>query len=156
MKTAGYQKHIRHAEHSGRDGVMRIIAVLTAVYVVLAACLSPSPEAHAAETGAGGVPDAGITANGTDGAQDDGNSAGGTDGPQDDGNSAGGTNGPQNDGNSAGSTDWTLDTGGVLTILSDAGMANWISNSKNTKKEKITQAVISDGVTYIETGAFQG
>ena len=185
MKTAGYQKHIRHTEHSGRDGVMRIIAVLTAVSVVLAACLSPSPEAHAAETGAGGTEgpkddgnsaggtegpqdggnttggadgpqDGGNTTGGTDGPQDDGNSAGGTDGPQDDGNSAGGTDGAQDDGNSAGSIDWTLDENGLLTILSDAGMADWISNSENTKKENITQAVISDGVTYIETGAFQG
>ncbi len=159
MKTAGYQKHIRHTEHSGRDGVMRIIVVLTAVSVVLAACLSPSPRTYAAEIiadGTEGPQDDGTTAGGTEGPQDDGNTAGGTEGPQDNGNSAGGTEGPQDDGTTAGSTDWTLDTDGVLTILSDAGMADWISNSENTKKENITQAVISDGVTYIETGAFQG
>lgn len=172
MKTAGYQKHTRHKEHGGRDGVMRVIAVLTAVSVTLAACLSPSPEAHAAETGAGGTGgaqdagndaggtggthDAGNDAGGTGGTQDAGNEAGGTGGAHDAGNDAGGTDGEPDDETGAGSTDWTLDTGGVLTILSDAGMADWISNSENTNKENITQAVISDGVTYIETGAFQG
>ena len=187
MKTAGYQKHTRHKEHSGRDGVMRIIAVLTAVSVTLAACLSPSPEAHAAETGTGaggtgGAHDAGNDAGGTDGAHDAGNDAGGTDGAHDAGNGADGTDGEPDDetgagstdgepdagigaggtdgepdaGNDAGSTDWTLDTGGVLTVLSDAGMADWIGSGTDEDREKVTQAVISEGVTGIGNGAFRG
>ena len=172
MKTAGYQKHTRHKEHSGRDGVMRIIAVLTAVSVTLAACLSPSPEAHAAETGAdgtGGAHDAGNDAGGTDGEPDDetgadgtggahdaGTGAGGTDGEPDDETGAGSTDGASGAGNDAGSTDWTLDTGGVLTVLSDAGMADWIGSGTDKDREKVTQAVISEGVTGIGNEAFRG
>ncbi len=99
MKRAGYQ--------TDTGGEARSIAVLTAVSVVLAACLLPSPAAHAAE----------ITASGTD---------------------------------------WTLDGDGLLTVSSDAGMADWISNGVDTNKENITHAVISDGVTYIENAAFLG
>ena len=51
-------------------------------------------------------------------------------------------------------TGWTLTTDGKLTISSDAGMGDWISNGRNTYKSQVTSAEIQDGVTSIWPNAF--
>jgi len=61
------------------------------------------------------------------------------------------------DDNIASGTDWVLDKDGVLTIESDAGMADWKVNGNNSSnKWRVKQAVIQTGVTSIVERVFAG
>ena len=54
----------------------------------------------------------------------------------------------------AASKGWTLDTDGVLTIESDEGFADWVSNGMASHCEKVTKAVINSGVKKIPSRSF--
>jgi len=49
-----------------------------------------------------------------------------------------------------------LDTDGVLMVSSDAGMADWSGSGTDEDREKVTRAVIDEGVTGIGNEAFRG
>lgn len=50
--------------------------------------------------------------------------------------------------------EWTLDDG-KLTILTDAGMTDWVKNHKSTTKDQVTSVVLEEGVTGIPDQAFK-
>ncbi len=56
----------------------------------------------------------------------------------------------------ASGTGWSLNSNGVLTISSNAGMTDWAANGRNANVKSVVSAVIADGVTNISTMAFYG
>lgn len=57
-------------------------------------------------------------------------------------------------GNLAEGSGWAIDADGVLTIESDDGFADWVSNGMASHCEKVTKAVINSGVQKIPDSAF--
>ncbi len=57
--------------------------------------------------------------------------------------------------NIASGTDWVLDKDGKLTILTDAGMTDWVENHKSTTKAQVTSVVLEEKVTSIPNQAFE-
>ncbi len=51
---------------------------------------------------------------------------------------------------------WSLDSAGVLVIISQAGMEDWAINGKTDNKELVKEVQIMDGVIRIPDNAFSG
>ncbi|MCL2086426.1 MAG: leucine-rich repeat protein [Oscillospiraceae bacterium] len=51
---------------------------------------------------------------------------------------------------------WSLDGDGLLTIMSNTGMMNWINNGRSHNREAVRIVVIQNGVTSIGSWAFDG